>query len=145
MSYPPGEGQGPESKGRESQGPESQDRGPDQEPTLPPSGPQYAQPPPAAYPPYGQQPGYPPSYGRPSDTNIFAILSLVFAFVFAPAGIVLGHVAKRQIRETGQEGGQLATWGLALSYVITALYVLACCVGVALIAVGVAQNGSSGY
>ena len=50
-----------------------------------------------------------------------AILSLVFAFVFAPAGIVLGHLAKRQIRRTGEEGDQLATWGLVLSYVFTGL------------------------
>jgi hypothetical protein len=136
MGYPPGEGQGRE----------SQDQGRDQEPTQQQSGPQYAQPPPASYPPYGQQPGYPPRYGGPSGTNIMAILSLVFAFVFAPAGIVLGHIAKRQIRETGQEGGQLATWGLALSYAITALYVLACCAGIALIVAGVVnQNGNPGY
>ncbi|HEX7744762.1 MAG TPA: DUF4190 domain-containing protein, partial [Micromonosporaceae bacterium] len=121
MSYPPGEGQGPESQGPESQGPESQGpesrgRGRDQEPSQQPSAPLYAQPPHDSYPPYGQPPGYPPPYGRPSGINIMAVLSLVFAFVFPPAGIVLGHVAKRQIRATGQEGGPLATWGLGLSY-----------------------------
>ncbi|MFF5174238.1 DUF4190 domain-containing protein [Micromonospora sp. NPDC000089] len=85
-------------------------------------------------PQYGQQPPYPPQgpygqYGPPpgGGPNIMAILSLVFAFVFAPAGIVLGHLAKRQIQRTGEEGEQLATWGLILSYVFTVLGLLACC------------------
>jgi hypothetical protein len=55
-----------------------------------------------------------------------AILSLVFAFVFAPAGIVLGHIAKRQLRTSGEGGGGLATAGLILSYIFTALWVLFC-------------------
>ncbi|NES14170.1 MULTISPECIES: DUF4190 domain-containing protein [Micromonospora] len=90
--------------------------------------PQWGQQPPPypPQPPYGQYgpPGEPP---RPRGTNVLAVLSLVFAFVFAPAGIVLGHLAKRQIRQTGEEGDQLATWGLILSYVFTVLGLLACC------------------
>jgi hypothetical protein len=69
------------------------------------------------YPPPAQSPGY----------NVMAILSLVFAFVFAPAGIVLGHIAKRQIRERREEGDGVATAGLILSYIFTGLTVLACC------------------
>lgn len=78
---------------------------------------------------YGQPPpgGYPPGYGRPTGTNVLAILSLVFAFVFAPAGIVLGHVARKQIRQSGEQGNSLATAGLVLSYLFTALYVIFCC------------------
>ena len=53
-----------------------------------------------------------------------------------PAGIVLGHLAKRQIRTTGEEGDQLATWGLILSYVFTGLGLLACCGWIALAIVG---------
>ncbi|WFE38288.1 DUF4190 domain-containing protein [Micromonospora sp. WMMD998] len=85
------------------------------------------QPPYAPQPPYGQY--GPPGQGPPprGGPNVLAILSLVFAFVFAPAGIVCGHLAKRQIRQTGEEGDQLATWGLILSYVFTALGLLACC------------------
>ncbi|GIF51030.1 uncharacterized protein DUF4190 [Asanoa ferruginea] len=88
----------------------------------------YGQPDPyaQAYPGYGQQQ---PAYGYPQarGTNILAILSLVFAFVFAPAGIVLGHLAKKQLRTSGEEGGGLATAGLVLSYVFTGLAVLFCC------------------
>jgi hypothetical protein len=61
-----------------------------------------------------------------------AILSLVFAFVFAPAGIVLGHIAKRQLKTSGENGAGLATAGLVLSYIFTGLTVLACCGGIAL-------------
>ncbi|MEU8311250.1 DUF4190 domain-containing protein [Micromonospora sp. NPDC048887] len=88
---------------------------------------QYGQQPPyAPQPPYGQY--GPPGQGPgPRGTNVLAILSLVFAFVFAPAGIVCGHLAKRQIRQTGEDGDQLATWGLVLSYIFTALGVLICC------------------
>ncbi|MEH0937488.1 DUF4190 domain-containing protein [Micromonospora psammae] len=93
------------------------------------------------HPQWGQQPPYPPQgpygqYGPPpgggGGPNALAILSLVFAFVFAPAGIVLGHLAKRQIRRSGEPGDQLATWGLILSYVFTAIGLLICCGWIAL-------------
>ncbi|MEV4716616.1 DUF4190 domain-containing protein [Micromonospora noduli] len=101
---------------------------------------------------WSQQPPYPPQgpygqYGPPPSgpgrgTNVLAILSLVFAFVFPPAGAVLGHVAKRQIRTSGEEGDQLATWGLILGYVFTGLTVLACCGWLALVAFS--NTGDSG-
>ncbi|MDM4722356.1 DUF4190 domain-containing protein [Micromonospora sp. WMMA1363] len=108
----------------------------------PPPGYDPGQPPPPhgapAGQPYGPPPPYPP-YGPPAAAgrgmNVLAILSLVFAFVFAPAGIVLGHLAKRQLRTSGEEGEQLATWGLILSYVFTGLGVLACCGWIALVAI----------
>src|SRR5690625_1662487 len=56
-------------------------------------GPPYGQAPYGA-PGYGPAPGYP--YGRP--TNSLAILSLVLAFVFAPAGLITGIMARRQIK-----------------------------------------------
>jgi|HigsolmetaAR206D_1030411.scaffolds.fasta_scaffold03125_8 hypothetical protein len=80
--------------------------------------------------PYPPPPG---PYGEPRGYNVLAILSLVFAFVFAPAGIVLGHLARRQIARSGEQGDQLALWGLVLSYVFTALYVIVCCGWLALV------------
>jgi Domain of unknown function (DUF4190) len=82
--------------------------------------------------PYGQTPyGAPPQYGPPmyapvATTNTLAILALVFAFVFPVAGIVMGHIAKRQIRESGEEGAGLATAGLAVGYAFTAIGLLLC-------------------
>ncbi|MGN9764756.1 DUF4190 domain-containing protein [Micromonospora sp. SD12] len=111
-------------------------------PGEPPQGQQWGhQPPYTPQVPYGQY--GPPSGPRPGGTNVLAILSLVFAFVFSPAGIVLGHLAKRQIRTSGEEGDQLATWGLILSYVITGLGLLACCGWIVLIAV--AGNSGPNY
>ena len=61
--------------------------------------------------------------GTQQGTNTMAILALVFAFVFAPLGIVFGVVAKRQIRERGEGGSGLATAGLVLGIVFTVLSV----------------------
>jgi len=36
------------------------------------------------------------------EVNTFATLSIVFAFVFAPAGAALAHVALSQIKQRGQ-------------------------------------------
>ncbi|EEP73151.1 hypothetical protein MCAG_03478 [Micromonospora sp. ATCC 39149] len=133
---------------------------PPQEPDQPPSpyepppgqhGPSQSQGqygPPSGQEQYGQY-GPPPGYGQygPSGqgrgTNVLAVLSLVFAFVFAPAGIVLGHVAKRQIQRTGEEGDQLATWGLILSYVFTVVGLVACCGWIGLAIWGRSMDGSS--
>ena len=136
----------------------------------PASGQPYGQPPASDQPygqPYGQptsgqpygQPAYqqqPQSYGAPgygapgyapvTSTNTMAILALVFAFIFAPAAIVLGHVAKKQIRQTGEQGEGLATAGLWLGYIFTGIGVLICAIYVivAIVFVGnAAKNGST--
>jgi hypothetical protein len=87
----------------------------------------YGQP---GYGPYPQQP-YPQPYGYPGygypvqpPTNTLAILALVFAFVFAPAAIVMGAVARKQIRRTGEGGAGLATSGFVLGIVFTVLSVI---------------------
>src|SRR5918993_84354 len=78
--------------------------------------------PPPGYPPPGYgPPGYPPVYVRP--TNTMAILALVMAFVFAPAGLILGIVARKQIRETGEDGDGLALAGIIVGGIVTAIFV----------------------
>jgi hypothetical protein len=102
-------------------------------------------------PAYGT-PGYgAPGYGAPgyaptTSTNVMAILALVFAFIFSPAAIVLGHLAKKQIRQTGEQGEGLATAGLWLGYIFTGLGVLVCAiyVVVAIFVVGNAASNSGG-
>jgi hypothetical protein len=56
-----------------------------------------------------------------SGTNATAVMALVSVIVFAPLAIVLGHVAKSQIRRTGEGGSGLATTALVLGYLITVL------------------------
>jgi hypothetical protein len=81
-----------------------------------------------------------------AGTNTLAILALVFAFVFSPAAIVLGHLAKKQIRQTGEQGEGLATAGLWLGYIFTIIGVLVCAfyVIVIIFAIGDAANNSGG-
>jgi Domain of unknown function (DUF4190)/Domain of unknown function (DUF1707) len=68
----------------------------------------------------------PPAPVGPPATNRLAIASLVCGVgqlvAFFPAGIaaiVLGHVARRQIRQTGEQGDGMALTGLILGYVGT--------------------------
>lgn len=68
-------------------------------------------------------PPAPPPYRPP--VNTLATLSLVFAFVFAPAGAILGHLGLAQIRRTGELGRDRALAGVALSYSFITLAVLA--------------------
>lgn len=72
-----------------------------------------------------QQPPPPPAGYAPRPTNTMAILALVFAFVLFPLGIVFGHMARGQIRHTGEEGNGLAVAGLVVGYIQLALLVLA--------------------
>ena len=62
-----------------------------------------------------------PTPARP--INAFATLSVVFAFLFAPVGAVLGHIGLSQIRRTGERGRERAVIGLTLSYVFTLIAV----------------------
>ena len=114
--------------------------------------PQYP-PPPGSGPPYGAQPAYgqqpygqqPYGYAPVATPNTMAILALVFAFIFSPAAIVLGHLAKRQIRQTGEQGEGMATAGLWLGYIFTGLYVGFCALWGILIAAGGIASSSSSY
>jgi hypothetical protein len=70
---------------------------------------------------YGQ-PAYGNPYGRP--TNSLAILSLVLAFVFAPAGLVTGIMARRQIRRTQEDGDGLALAAIIVGGIVTAFFAM---------------------
>jgi len=67
----------------------------------------------------------------PRRTNGYAVAALAcgaaqpltFMLTTIPA-IIFGHVARRQIRETGEDGGAMATWGLALGWTGAAASVL---------------------
>jgi hypothetical protein len=73
-------------------------------------------------------------FDRIPGVNTMAIAALVFAVLFAPAGIVMGHVAKRQIRRTGESGSAIATVALFIGY---SIMLCACCGPVALLLLGV--------
>lgn len=71
--------------------------------------------------PYNYYAGPPTNF---APTNTMAILALVAAFIVPVAGIVLGVIAKNQLRTSGEQGAGLATAGIALGITFTALIVL---------------------
>ena len=71
--------------------------------------------------PVPYRPGNPPAVAH---TNQMAVASLVcgicqifFWFVAGVPAIVFGHVARRQIRQTGEAGSGMATAGLIMGYI----------------------------
>jgi hypothetical protein len=91
-------------------------------------------------PPASYQPGYQPAWtggpGYPATrTNGLAIAALVcgiaqfvgFWLLGTIPAIILGHMARKQIRQTGEQGAGMATAGLVLGYIgvaLTALFVI---------------------
>ncbi|MPZ27200.1 MAG: DUF4190 domain-containing protein [Micromonosporaceae bacterium] len=131
--------------------------GPPTTPSGPPAGPghptypAYPQsafgPPPAAPPGYG----YPPPYGypAPAPTNGLAIASLVCSLaglavgVSAPVGAILGHVARRQIRERGEQGDGMALAGIVVGWILTGIIVLCCAGYIGVIGFAISQDSGS--
>ena len=81
------------------------------------------------YPGQQNQPAYVPA----PPTNGMAIAALVGALLFAPLGIILGHIARSQIKRTGEGGRGLATAGLIIGYIFTIIPLLAAVVAVVIL------------
>jgi hypothetical protein len=76
-------------------------------------------------PPYQVPPGYPVYVVQQRPTNGLAIASLVCSVVgIGLVGAILGHVARRQIRQTGEQGDGLALAGIIVGWVMTAFFVV---------------------
>jgi hypothetical protein len=125
------------------------------------STPAYPPPPPVSAAPdtgytYYQQPPNPyqpspygPAYAAVQPTNGLAIASMIVAILgFGPVGAIMGHVARRQIRERGEQGDGFALAGIIVGWVTTGIWVLFCgffiLVG-AFGAFGAAATSGSGY
>jgi hypothetical protein len=110
----------------------------------PPPGQPYYGPQGQPYPPY-QQPYGPhpaaPTNGMAITALVCGVASFVVGITFIPA-IVCGHIAQRQIRQTGEQGGGLALAGLILGYVGGTLF-FGLVLAVAVIAVKVGHSGSA--
>jgi hypothetical protein len=149
MTYPPSGGtpdpyqpQQPYGQGYDPNAPASGQPGAYGSPQYPASGQPYGQN------PYGQ-PQYPP-YGAPQGrTNGLAIASLVCSLaglitcISAPVGIVLGHVALKQIRQTGEQGEGMAKAGLWVGYIFTILGILGIAAYIIAIAVFVTHSNTT--
>lgn len=74
-----------------------------------------------------------------AQTNSLAIAALVTSLAFWPAGIILGHVSRGQIRRTGEGGGGMALAALIIGYLSLAVTVAA------VIAVVAAANSAGAF
>jgi hypothetical protein len=91
-------------------------------PEQPYYGPQPAYPPyQQPYPPYAAYPPAPPTNGLAIAALVCGVGGFVIGLSFIPA-IICGHIARRQIRQTGEQGAGLALAGLILGYVGIALF-----------------------
>jgi hypothetical protein len=126
---------------------------------LPPGAPGWTAPPPGA-PGWGAPPPGAPGWGAPPPgyapmpyparpTNQLAIAALVcgcaqlFFWVFTgiPA-VILGHIARRQIRETGENGDGMALTGLILGYVGIGLSVIFAVIFILIVVAAVHDNNA---
>jgi hypothetical protein len=81
-----------------------------------------------------------PAVPTPVKTNNLAVASIVCAALQPVTGmttaipaIILGHLARGQIKRTGEDGKTMATWGLALGWAgvgVVVLVLLAIVVGI---------------
>ncbi|WP_405103155.1 DUF4190 domain-containing protein [Micromonospora sp. NBC_01412] len=104
---------------------------------------------PAGYPQAGY-PGY--GYPQPPRTNGMAIAALVLALVgfasciTAPVGAIMGHVAQKQIRQTGEGGEGMAKAAIIIGWILTGLMVLGIIFYIVMIVIAIyASNTSSSY
>lgn len=56
-----------------------------------------------------------PAQGNPR-TNTLALASIPTGLLLPPVGIALGHLARKRIKQTGEQGSQFALIGLTLGY-----------------------------
>lgn len=66
------------------------------------------------------------SFSRPTaPTNTLAIMALVFGVVGSGiVAVVLGHIARSQIRRTGEGGSGIALAGIILGYAVSILWII---------------------
>jgi hypothetical protein len=93
------------------------------------------------YPPPEYATPYQPAQAAGGRTNTLAIVALIcslagfFIGISAPVGAVLGHVATRQIRQTGEEGAGMAKAAIIVGWILTGIFVIGCCIaGIAILA-----------
>jgi peptidyl-prolyl cis-trans isomerase B (cyclophilin B) len=63
-------------------------------------------------------------YQPPPGTNLLAIASLPMSLVFPPVGVGLAHMARNEIRRSGEGGLGLTTAALVLGYGVSGLWVV---------------------
>jgi hypothetical protein len=66
-----------------------------------------------------------PVYTQQRPTNVLAIISLIASCVgFTVPGIIMGHIALHQIRQTGEGGHGLALAGVIVGYALLGVVII---------------------
>jgi len=75
---------------------------------------------------------------------VVACLALVgiAVWITAPVGAILGHIALKQIRQSGESGEGMAKTGIIVGWIITGLGIL-CCAGYIIFFVVLAANSQN--
>lgn len=130
------------------------------QPAVPPqqSAPAYAQQVPGGQPAYPApgQPVYRAAAPAPAaaprgttlaQTNTYAVLAILLAFIAPIAGVVFGHMGLSQIKRTGDAGRGLAITGLVIGYAAVVFLALFFVLYIGFIAFAIAAVGSdyAGY
>lgn len=112
----------------------------------------YAQPTtaiPSSVPPSPYGPGYggyavmaAPPQNTMALTSMILSLAGILLLVTAPIGAILGHVALKQIKQTGESGEGMAKAGIIVGWIITGLLALGgvCCLGSIIYTSWIASN-----
>lgn len=103
------------------------------------------------YPPYGGQQQY--QYAQPRPNNSMALVSLIAGiagltlvpFIGSVVAVITGHMARKEIARTGEEGSGLATAGLVTGWIGVGLGALALIATLLFFGIFAAAVGSSGY
>ncbi|WP_018351528.1 DUF4190 domain-containing protein [Longispora albida] len=98
------------------------------------------------YPPYGY-------YAAPPRTNGLAIASMIVSIVAIAfcaglpgiVGAIMGHVAKRQVKERGEQGDGFALAGIIIGWISFGIFLLIVVVYAVLIYIGINYGDSSSY
>ena len=79
------------------------------------------------------------------DTNTYALVAVILAFLSPIAGIIFGHLGLNQIKRTGDAGRGLALTAVIYGYCAIALGILFVVLYIGVIAVAIGAASSSGY
>jgi hypothetical protein len=82
-------------------------------------------------PPYYSESHGSQAHPHPRHMNGMAIMALVSVFVFGPLAVIFGHIARHQIRRSGDYGAGIALGSLITGYVETAFIFIMIAVGIA--------------
>ena len=113
---------------------------------------------PYAQQPYGVQPqysaGYAPQYGAPTAPNnsmaVVALVAGICGFTVVPfigsiVAVITGHMARKQIRQTGEGGDGMAVAGLVMGWIVIALTVLGTIAFFLILALAASTSSGTGY